>query len=251
MSERAFLQGYDASAYPAVAVTVDVALLTLREGRLCVLLVERGEHPFRGSWALPGGFVRPAESLDDAAARELREETGVEREAAHLEQLGSYGDPGRDPRMRVVSVAYIAIVPDAPDPQAGTDARSARYWPVEDLATTGGRGRAGLAFDHARILGDAVERVRAKLEYSPIGASFCEQPFTVADLRRVYEAVWGHPLDPGNFQRKVLGTPGFVEPTVDRSASRASGGRRARLYRSGRSVTLHPPILRHAPGEPD
>jgi len=242
MSERDFLESYDPSRFPPTAVTVDVAVFTLREGRLAVLLVRRGEHPYAGAWALPGGFVRPDETLAVAAARELREETDVERAPDHLEQLASYGDPGRDPRMRVVSVAYVAVLPDAPAPRAGTDAAATRFWPVEDLWSS--HDGVTLAFDHAQVVRDATERVRAKLEYSPLATAFCEEPFTIADLRRVYEAVWGVPLDPGNFQRKVLGTPGFVVPTDDLSAPGPAGGRRARLYRRGAATVLHPAIVR-------
>src|SRR5581483_5855861 len=110
--ERAFLAAYDPTAFPPVGVTVDVVILTVQHGQLCVLLVRRGAHPYLGHWALPGGFVTPKETLDQAAARELVEETGVHAGRFHLEQLGSYGDPGRDPRMRVVSVAYLALIPD-------------------------------------------------------------------------------------------------------------------------------------------
>ena len=127
MDERTFLQGYDPAGFPSVAVTVDVVALTIRDGRLHVLLVERGGHPFAGWRALPGGFVRD-EALDAAALRELAEETGLRPgegalDRVHLEQLRSYGDPGRDPRMRVVSVAYLAFAPSLPDPEPGTDAR--------------------------------------------------------------------------------------------------------------------------------
>lgn len=232
-------------SFPPFAVTVDVALFTLRVGRLAVLLVERGEEPFTGLWALPGGFVREHEALEVAAERELAEETGLS--ALHLEQLGTYGDPRRDPRMRVVSVAWVAAAPDLPAPAGGSDAASARFWPVEDLAAGGGE--LDLAFDHDEIVRDALERVRAKLEYTPLAFAFCEQPFTLADLRRVYEAVWGAPLDPGNFQRKVLGTPGFVTPTKAVSPPGRAGGRRARLYRGGDANSLHPAMLRRAPPE--
>jgi 8-oxo-dGTP diphosphatase len=233
-----FLRSYDPAAFPPVAVTVDVALLTVRQGRLCVLLVRRGEPPFRDRWALPGGFVRPDEDLDTAAARELAEEAGL-RAAEHLEQLRTYGAPGRDPRMRVVSVAYLALTPDPPAPTAGTDATAARFWPVEDVPA------GGLAFDHGPILADAVERARSKLEYTSLAATFLEEPFTIADLRRVYEAVWGGPpLHAANFRRKVLSTPGFVTPT---GGERATGRGWAELYRRGATTLLHPALLRPAP----
>jgi len=230
------LPGYDAADFPPFAVTVDLVVLTLRDGVLSVLLVERGAEPWRGRWALPGGFVRPDEGLDAAAARELAEETGVRDVRGHLEQLGSYGDPDRDPRMRVVSVAYLALAPDLPEPQAGTDAASAAWVPVADAQSR------PLAFDHARVLADGVERARAKLEYSPLAAAFCGPELTVADLRQVYEAVWGRPLDPRNFHRKLTGVPGLL---VDTGRTRSEGrGRPATVYRLGDVTTLHPPLTR-------
>jgi 8-oxo-dGTP diphosphatase len=237
--ERAFLAGYDPRAFPPVAVTVDVAILTVRQGRLCVLLVRRGTHPHKGRWALPGGFVREREGIDAAARRELAEETGV-RAHAHLEQLRCYGEPHRDPRMRVISVAYLALLPDPPRPAAGSDAEYARYWPVDDVVADE-PDRPALAFDHDQILADAVERARAKLEYTSLGATFLEEPFTIADLRRVYEAVWGVELHPANFRRKVLSTPGLVVPTGE---ERATGRGWAELYRRGTTTQLHPAILR-------
>ncbi|BCB75976.1 NUDIX hydrolase [Phytohabitans flavus] len=234
--DRAFLAGYDPRAFPPVAVTVDLVVLTVRESELCALLIRRGEPPQRGRWALPGGFVGPDETLDEAAARELAEETGI-RPGAHLEQLATFGDPGRDPRMRVVSVAYLALVPDLPMPIAGTDASEAHYRPVAEL---GGNG-AGLAFDHGRILAEGVERARAKLEYTGLATTFLDEPFTVGDLRRVYETVWGVPLHAANFRRKVLSTPGFVEPTGEKLAT---GRGWAELYRRGTTAHLHPAIPR-------
>lgn len=236
--EAEFLGRYDSSAYPPVGVTVDVVLLTIRQGQLCVLLVERGAHPSKGQWALPGGFVGPSETLEQAARRELAEETGLDAAGSHLEQLQTYGDPGRDPRLRVVSVAYLVLVPDPPRPFGGTDAADARFWPVDDLATSSG---PTLAFDHHRIVADGVERARGKLEYTTLATSFVESPFSVADLRRVYEAVWGVPLHPANFRRKVVATPGFLEPTGD---ERATGRGWAELFRPGGGATLHPAMLR-------
>ncbi len=237
-AERAFLAGYDPRAFPPVAVTADIVLLTVRQGRLSVLLVHRADHPFRGQWALPGGFVTPEEGLDAAASRELAEEAGLSPGSAHLEQLRSYGRPDRDPRMRVISVAYLALAADLPEPSAGTDARDARFWPVEDLTDREG---PTLAFDHDRILTDAVERARAKLEYTSLATTFLQEPFTIADLRRVYESVWGHPLHPANFRRKVLSTPGLVAPT---GRERPTGRGWADLYVRGQTTTLHPPLLR-------
>lgn len=249
---------YDPSAYPPFAVTVDLVVLTVRRHALCTLVVRRGETPYQGRWALPGGFVREEEDLGAAAARELVEETGlcahdpaaptpVPTNGAHLEQLATYGAPDRDPRMRVVSVAHLALAPDLPAPRAGGDANSARWAPVEELlgedAAAGGGGEGGtLAFDHARILSDGVERARSKIEYSSLATAFCPPEFTVGELRRVYEAVWGVALDPRNFHRKVTGTPGFLVPAG--GTTTRQGGRPAQLFRAGGATLLNPPMLR-------
>ncbi|MER8236277.1 NUDIX domain-containing protein [Streptomyces sp. NPDC094049] len=256
---------YDPSAFPPFAVTVDLVVLTVRHHALCTLVVRRGEEPYEGHWALPGGFVRAEEDLGAAAARELVEETGlrahdpaapppVPSNGAHLEQLATYGAPDRDPRMRVVSVAHLALAPDLPAPRAGGDADSARWAPVEELlggadteGATGteeaGAGAAGaLAFDHGRILADGVERARSKIEYSSLATAFCPPEFTVGELRRVYEAVWGVSLDPRNFHRKVTGTPGFLVPAG--GTTTRQGGRPAQLFRAGGATLLNPPMLR-------
>jgi 8-oxo-dGTP diphosphatase len=238
--------GYDPGAYPAFAVTVDVVALTIRDGELHVLLIERGEPPYAGRLALPGGFVR-AETLDDAARRELAEETGLrpghgDLRRVHLEQLASFGDPDRDPRMRVVSVAYLAFAPRLPDPRAAGDAAAAGWFPV--------RAATGLAFDHDRILATGLERARAKLEYTPLATAFVDDEFTIGELRAVYTAVWGQEPHAGNFHRKVLSVPGFVVNTgrtTDRGGRR--GGPRARLYRAGTATQLHPALLRPGHGE--
>ncbi|GAA2908593.1 NUDIX domain-containing protein [Streptosporangium fragile] len=238
MDESEFLAGYDPRAYPAVAVTVDVVALTIRGGALHVLLVRRGEQPHAGRWALPGGFIRPDEDLPEAAARELAEETGMPGRV-HIEQLASYGTPGRDPRMRVVSVSYLAFAPDLPAPRAGTDAADAAWHRVERLPE--------LAFDHARILTEGLERARDKLEYTPLATAFVGETFTISELRSVYEAVWGVPLHAGNFHRKVLSVPGFVESTGETTETGgARGGPRAKLYRAGDARLLHPALLRPA-----
>jgi 8-oxo-dGTP diphosphatase len=241
---------YDPANYEPAAVTVDVVALTIRHGDLHVLLVERGEDPYRGRPALPGGFVRSSrdaagrlrgETLDAAAARELAEETGLITGRVHLEQLGSYGAPDRDPRMRVFSVAYLAFGANMADPTAGGDAAAAHWVPVRTV------GR--LAFDHDAILADGLERARAKLEYTPLATSFVAPEFTIGELRAVYTAVWGVEPHAGNFHRKVLSTPGFVidaGTVTDRGGER--GGRRSRLYRAGGATLLHPALLRSAHG---
>jgi 8-oxo-dGTP diphosphatase len=238
VNEKEFLRAYDPRAFPPFAVTVDVVLLTVREGVLSVLLVERDTHPFHGRHALPGGFVGPAEDLDAAAVRRLEQETGVRRDVAHVEQLGAFGDPARDPRMRVVSVAYLVFAPDLPAPTPGGGASWVAWVPVKAVEP------ARLAFDHARVLDAGVERARAKLEYSPVATAFCGEEFTVADLRRVYEAVWGVPLDPRKCHRKTSGTPGFLVPTGRETAPGPGGGRPAALYRRGDATLLHPAMLR-------
>ncbi len=239
--EDAFLASYDPAAFPPFAVTVDVVLLTVRDDRFSVLLVERDTHPFRGRLALPGGFVQPDEDLDAAATRRLAAETGVRRDAAHVEQLGAFGRPGRDPRMRVVSVSYLVFAPDLPAPVPGRRTRSVAWVPVAEVDP------ALLAFDHDQVLAAGVERARAKLEYSPVAAAFCREEFTVAELRRVYEAVWGVPLDPRNFHRKVTGTPGFLVPVGAPAPVGPEGGRPAALFRRGSAPLLHPAMLRPDP----
>jgi ADP-ribose pyrophosphatase YjhB (NUDIX family) len=263
-SEEEFLANYDPREYGPVAVTVDVVALTIRDGVLQVLLVERGVPPYRGRWALPGGFLRSEpdpvggereEDLQDAAIRELAEETGT-LGRVHLEQLASYGTPGRDPRMRVITVAYLAFAPELPDPSAGGDAQAAAWVPVDSLglAEATGTQRPGttrkLAFDHARILADGLERARSKLEYTPLATAFAGEEFTITELRAIYETVWGEPLHAGNFHRKVLSVPGFVESTgATTQTGGPRGGPKARLYRRGDAALLHPALLR--PGRED
>ncbi|WP_055468361.1 NUDIX hydrolase [Streptomyces ardesiacus] len=231
------MHGYDKHAFEPFAVTVDLAVLTLRADALHVLLVARGQEPYAGRWALPGGFLLPDESAETAARRELAEETGLaDVTGLHLEQLRTYSEPGRDPRMRVVSVAFAALLPDPPEPHGGGDAAEASWVPYDEAR--------GLAFDHDRILADARDRVGAKLEYTCLATAFCPAEFTLGELQRVYETVWGTALDRPNFRRKVLATPGFVEPVP--GAARLTGGRGkpAALYRAGPAIALHPPLLR-------
>jgi 8-oxo-dGTP diphosphatase len=228
---------YDPRAFPPFAVTVDIVVFTIEDGLLKVALIERGEEPHKGSLALPGGFVRPDENLREAAVRELSEETGLES-PDHLEQFGAYGDPDRDPRMRIITVGYWAIVPDLPEPVGGTDAAAARKVPVADVLND----RDALQFDHHQILSDALEHAKDALEDTTVATDFCEGEFAISDLRRVYEAVWGVELDQGNFQNKVLEIDGFVEPTGNR---RTGGrGRPPELFRAGSADRIDPPFRR-------
>jgi len=218
------------TAVPRIRVSVDLVILTVRGGQLAALVWRRDAEPYLGRRALAGGFIRLEEDLPAAAARVLAERAGLPGAPVHLEQLQTYGYPDRDPRQRAVSVAYLGLAPDLPAP-----AQPRMSWqPVALLAE--------MAFDHARILQDGVERARAKLEYTPLAAAFCRDEFTVAELRRVYEIVWGTPVDPRNFHRKVTGAEGFLVETGCVTASR--GGRPAHLYRRGDAELLHPPMLR-------
>lgn len=227
--------GYE-SEFPPVYVAVDVVVLTVRPEGLSVLLVERGTEPQLGTLALPGGFVRQDESLADAARRELVEETGIVVEPTHLEQLASYGDVDRDPRARTVSVAYLAVLPRWSEPTAGTDAAGAA-WHLVDGATN-----LDLAFDHHQILRDGVERLRAKIEYTPLATAFGARDFTIRELRATYESIWGHGLDAGNFHRKVLSCRGFLDEIAERDST--GPGRPARRYRRGSAAELRPPLYR-------
>jgi len=228
------------SLIPATAwrmpVAVDIVALTVRQGQLQALLVNRGIEPFQGQLALPGGFVLDGEDVESAARRELAEETDLT--PAYLEQLRSYGPLGRDPRGPVLSVAHLAIVPITDIPHPGGDAQAAGWTPIDALD--------GLAFDHDRILADGIERLRAKLEYSPLATAFCGETFTIAEVRAVYEAVWGVSLDQRNFHRKLT-TDGCLEAT---GTIRTVGvGRPAELFRRAPGVApwdpvIYPPILR-------
>ena len=239
-------KGYRPDAFPPFAVTVDVVILTVVAGRLEVLLVKRDADPYAGSWALPGGFKRTDETLDEAAVRELSEETGVDA-ARRLTQFGCYGDPGRDPRMDVVTVAYFAIVADVGTLSAGTDAADAGLWPAVDVVD----GRLDVAFDHRRIVTDAVERTRIDLETSDLATAFVAPEFTIRELRGVYEAVWDTEFDPANFRRSVL-KDAAVRPTGGRALSGSDGGRPSELYRASASWDATSPVQRprRVPGPP-
>lgn len=235
-SEAAFLRRYDPSAFEHPSVAVDVALLTVRGDRLATLLVRRAEHPHRGRFALPGGFVGMSESLDAAARRVLAAKAGLAK--LFVEQLYTFGDPSRDPRTRVISVTYIALVDperfaETPALREGvTVAELAVPWEGETGGPVSAIGADGkplaLAFDHDDILGMAVKRVRGKLGYTPIGFQLLPETFTLLDLQTVHEAVLGRSLNKDSFRRKMLAS-GQLEATGERQAD--VGHRPAELYR--------------------
>jgi 8-oxo-dGTP diphosphatase len=204
--------------YPRPAVTVDVIIFTLAEDDLQVLLIKRRRPPCEGMWAIPGGFVDIDESLKEAAERELVEETNAHD--IYLEQLYTFGAVDRDPRGRVITVAYFALVPaNVVDPQPGDDATEARWWSVYDLPP--------LAFDHGRILPYALQRLRYKLEYTAVGFEMLPELFTLTELQTAYETILQEELDKRNFRRKILRAD-IIEATEQH---RSGEGRPARLYR--------------------
>lgn len=237
---------YDASRYDRPSVTVDVVVFGMfgsldaaeEDGNgnghdpgvrpeLRVLLIRRRHRPFEGCWAIPGGFVGVAESLDDAARRELEEETGLRN--VYLEQLYTFGRPDRDPRTRVISVAYYALLPGhASETRAGDDAQAARWFPVAALP-------ANLAFDHGHIFDVALRRLRAKADYAGIAREFLPPSFTLRQLRRIYETVLGRTLDRANFTRRML-LEGDIEATG--TIDRGGAHRPAKLYRFRREHSM-------------
>ncbi len=199
-------------------MTVDIVIFTLREGSLQVLLVKRGVPPFEGQYAIPGGFIRGDESLEEAALRELHEETGLRN--VFLEQLYTFGDPKRDPRGRVITVAYYALIAsDKLSLVAGADAAEAQWFPASSVPP--------LAFDHKSILDYALERLRNKLEYTTVGFQLLAEKFTLGELQAVYEAILGRPLDKRNFRRK-LALLGILKPLRE---WRRTGRKPAQLFR--------------------
>ena len=223
---------YDPNEFPPFAVTADLVVLAVRPPSLDALLVRRTTGPHTGKWALPGGFVAPDQGLSAAAQFKLSNKTGVEIERSHLEQLHTFGAPERDERMRVVSVAYLALVADLQEPEL----EDAKWISVASL-----RGK-DLAFDHMEILEHGIERARSKLEYTTLATTFCGPEFTMAELRSVDETACGQGLDAANFNRKVMATEGFVEAT-GRTESTGRGPP-ARTFVAGPATMLHPPIVR-------
>lgn len=210
---------YDPTRYDRPSVTVDVVIFTLIERELHVLLVRRKHWPFEGCWAIPGGFVQMHESLEDAARRELEEETGVRD--IYFEQLYTFGEPARDPRTRVISIAYFALVrADRQRLRVSDESLDVRWFPIRDVPTP-------LAFDHARILAAALARLRSKLEYTTLAFQLLPEVFSILELKHIYEQIFGEKLDKGNFYRKIKDA-GVLEDT---GTQREGRGRPTTLYR--------------------
>ncbi len=201
------------------AVSVDVAIFSLRDKDLQILLVRRAHPPYQGRWAIPGGFIQAGESIDAAARRELREETSVQ--SVYLEQLYTFGAPKRDPRGHVITVAYFALVPAEVTARAGDDAAEAAWHSIYQLPA--------LAFDHDEIVGYALQRLRYKLEYTSVGFELLPNEFTLSELQAAYEIVLGERLDKRNFRRRILEAGILMETSRFRAGE--GQGRPARLYR--------------------
>lgn len=221
MAENA--ESYDPSRYERPSVTVDVVIFTLQNRELNVLLVQRKHWPFEGCWALPGGFTNMNESLDQAARRELEEETGLHD--IYLEQLYTFGEPQRDPRTRVISVAYIALVSaDKQTLRASDESTDVRWFPVRRLP-------GPLAFDHDAILATAMDRLRSKLEYTTLAFQLLPEVFSILELKYTYEQILGEKLDKGNFYRKIKD----AKVLEDTGMRREGRGRPTTLYRFRRN----------------
>jgi 8-oxo-dGTP diphosphatase len=251
LEEARFLEKYRPGDFARPSVTVDLVILTVKDRDLKILLVKRGEHPYKDRWALPGGFVRVSddkkdqgEDLDAAALRELEEETGLDEATCgqfFLEQVRCFGRPGRDPRMRVISVAYYALVRATLVPlvRAGGDASHTRWVSVAELAPDGhaepGAHAEALAFDHGEILQATLDRARADLDRTSIAFELVDETFTIQELRAVHEAIRGVPLDPGNFRKKFLRMieDGLIEPA---RGKRATASKPASVYRFAQST---------------
>jgi 8-oxo-dGTP diphosphatase len=205
--------------YPRAALTVDCVVFGFDEGDLKLLLIQRDIEPFEGRWALPGGFVRVEESLEDAALRELQEETGVSK--VYLEQLYTFGEPGRDPRERVVTIAYYALVKlSNHSVKAATDARNAAWFDVCDLPR--------VAFDHETIIEAALHRLKGKVRYEPVGFELLPPKFTLTQLQHLYETILETPLDKRNFRKKIIAMDVLIETDeIEQDVAH----RAARLYR--------------------
>ena len=227
-AQRAGSGDDEAPRPPRFAVTVDVVVLTIVGERLHVVLVERVADQHRDAWALPRRFKRPDENLDEAALRALHEETGLDA-AGQLEQLAAYGDPDRGAPGDAVSIAYRAVVPRVVDLVTGPDTGVAALWPIAEVV----EGAVPLAFDHARVLRETLDRTSVDLATTALALAFVGSHFTLTELRSVFEAVWGTTLDPANFRRTLLtADEPFVEQTGRRSQSGPGGGRPPELYKA-------------------
>lgn len=241
-AEQAFLAAYDASQFPHPSLSVDVALITADQHGLRAVLIHRATHPFRGCWSLPGGFVQMGESLDAAADRVLQTKVGVS--GIFLEQLYTFGKPDRDPRTRVVTVAYYALVDPAKLPVAADDSPRLGTLAVRWKGEQGGSSEVvdeegkclPLAFDHAEILGLVVQRLRGKLDYAPIGFELLPRKFTLRQLQQIHETILGRRLNKDSFRRRMLAS-GLVAATGQMEQD--VGHRPAELYRFKRRVTPH------------
>lgn len=223
-AERSTEEGYDVTRYQRPSVTVDLVILTIQDADLKVLLVRRGQWPYEGMWALPGGFVHMDESLHETARRELAEETGLAGDDIYLEQLYTFGEPGRDPRTRVITVAYFALVPADVSRRLrpGSDAAAVRWFSVYHLPE--------LAFDHARIVALALQRLRGKLDWTPIAFRLLPEQFTMSQLRSAYQIILDRELDKQNFSKKMLHSrTKVIEPVPNALVTGAH--RPAQLYR--------------------
>jgi 8-oxo-dGTP diphosphatase len=213
--------------YPHPAVTTDIVIFTIRQDELKVLLIKRALPPYKNEWALPGGFIKLDESLEEGARRELEEETGVRD--VYLEQLYTFGDPNRDPRERVITVAFYALVPTREIKiEAGSDAEGVSWFGMKELPE--------LAFDHRSILKMAHERLRAKLDYSTIAFQFMPRDFTLSELQHVYEVILREEIDKRNFRKRILGLNLIKETGKDK---RDGAHRPAKLYRVKNPKRIH------------
>lgn len=236
MTEEEFIRQYDPNRYERPAVTVDMLIFTVDQEKqyaLELLMIERGGHPFRGKWAIPGGFVEMEESLEEAAARELQEETGLSD--IYMEQLYTFGDVGRDPRMRVISVAYMALVPkEKLCPIAGDDAARVKWFAVRcgedgvlqlrasDASSELCLSEQDIAFDHGLVIRTALQRLKNKIEYTDLAFELVGEKFTLTQLQRIYEAILGKKLHKPNFRRRIAERVEKTEEMETRSSNRPS-----------------------------